>query len=127
MQDLLVSISLTPSNASIVLGSDQPFTVTGKYLSGITQDFTNSVSWSSSSAGVATISSSGLAVVSRIGQTVISASWAPPRRLSLWRLHLSEQGFRVLYTFTGGQDGVNPEAGLISDPSRNFYGTTSGG
>jgi len=30
----------------------------------------------------------------------------------------------VLYTFTGGRDGGNPQAGLIQDTSGNFYGTT---
>ena len=33
----------------------------------------------------------------------------------------------VLYTFTGGSDGGVPLAGLIRDPSGNFYGTTLGG
>jgi uncharacterized repeat protein (TIGR03803 family) len=30
----------------------------------------------------------------------------------------------VLYSFTGGLDGVNPEAGVIRDSSGNLYGTT---
>jgi uncharacterized repeat protein (TIGR03803 family) len=30
----------------------------------------------------------------------------------------------VLYSFTGGTDGSNPYAGVISDPDGNFYGTT---
>lgn len=33
----------------------------------------------------------------------------------------------VLYTFTGGADGGNPEADLIRDNSGNLYGTTAGG
>ena len=32
----------------------------------------------------------------------------------------------TLYTFTGGTDGGNPDAGLIEGPAGNFYGTTSG-
>ena len=33
----------------------------------------------------------------------------------------------VLYSFTGGNDGGNPYAGVIFDDSGNLYGTTSGG
>jgi uncharacterized repeat protein (TIGR03803 family) len=33
----------------------------------------------------------------------------------------------VLYTFTGGADGGEPQAGLIRDLKGNFYGTTSVG
>ena len=34
---------------------------------------------------------------------------------------------KVLYSFTGGNDGVAPNAGLIMDASGNLYGTTSYG
>jgi len=33
----------------------------------------------------------------------------------------------VLYSFTGGNDGNSPSAGVIRDPAGNLYGTTSGG
>jgi hypothetical protein len=33
----------------------------------------------------------------------------------------------VLYTFTGGADGVNPGTSLLQDEEDNLYGTTIGG
>ncbi len=33
----------------------------------------------------------------------------------------------VLYSFTGGADGANPEAGLVRDPDGSLYGTTIAG
>ena len=35
--------------------------------------------------------------------------------------------YAVLYSFTGGADGANPEAALVSDGAGNFYGTTMNG
>jgi len=41
---------------------------------------------------------------------------------------LDEQGFEtVLYSFTGGNDGGSPQAGVIRDSSGNLYGTTAYG
>ena len=33
----------------------------------------------------------------------------------------------VLYSFTGGADGSNPQAGVIRDSAGNLYGTTANG
>jgi hypothetical protein len=73
LQVLLVSITVTPSNATIVVGAVQQFTATGGYGDGTTQDLTTQVAWSSSSTGIAAIGSTGLAVGIGVGGTTITA------------------------------------------------------
>jgi CxxC motif-containing protein (DUF1111 family)/uncharacterized protein YjdB len=71
----LVSIAVTPAIPSILAGTTQQFTATGTYTDGSTANLTNSVSWSSSNATVATISSTGLASTSSQGTTTINATF----------------------------------------------------
>ncbi len=73
-QDWLVSISVAPPTATILPNTNQQFTATGTYASGLVNDVTDSVLWSSSSPAVATINSTGLATSLATGQTVIIAS-----------------------------------------------------
>jgi uncharacterized repeat protein (TIGR03803 family) len=40
---------------------------------------------------------------------------------------INASGERVLYSFTGGNDGGNPSTGVIADEQGNLYGTTPGG
>ncbi len=40
---------------------------------------------------------------------------------------MQAQTFNVIHTFTGGQDGAYPEAGVTLDNAGNLYGTASGG
>jgi hypothetical protein len=74
VQDQLVAISVFPPIATIVPGANQQYSATGTYASGLINDVTGSVLWSSSSPAVATITASGLAMSATTGQTVISAS-----------------------------------------------------
>ena len=55
----LVSIAVTPANASIAKGTTQQFTATGTYSDSSTQNLTSSVTWTSSNTTVATITSGG--------------------------------------------------------------------
>src|SRR5579863_9590820 len=70
----LLTITVAPTTASIAAGNTQQFTATGHYLGGSTQDITNSVTWSSSLTGTATVSSSGLATGVGTGATTITAT-----------------------------------------------------
>ena len=57
----LVSITITPSAASVQVGSNRQFTATGGYSDSSTADLTGSVTWGSTDTAVATISGGGLA------------------------------------------------------------------
>src|SRR5208283_638022 len=70
----LASIAITPANPTILVGATQPFTATGAYSNGSTQNLTSQVTWTSSKAAVATINSNGLATAVSVGATVISAA-----------------------------------------------------
>jgi uncharacterized protein YjdB len=74
----LVSIDVTPTNPSIPMGLTQQFSASGNYADGSTQDLTSLVSWSSSTATVATVSNAagsiGLVTPVAAGSTTITAS-----------------------------------------------------
>ncbi len=70
---ILVSLSVTPVNPSIAAGQTQQFSATGTFSDQSTQDLTSSVTWTSSSPGVATINVSGLATSITQGQSSIGA------------------------------------------------------
>ncbi len=70
----LVSIQVSPQNPTIAAGTTQPFTATGTFSDGSTQDLTASASWNSSLLSVATIAASGLANGIAAGQSTITAT-----------------------------------------------------
>jgi hypothetical protein len=72
----LTSIAVTPTNATLVTGTSQPFTATGTYSDGSTLNITSQATWSSSLTSVATIAAGGLATAASAGTTTISASLA---------------------------------------------------
>ncbi len=65
--DTLISIQVTPVNATIDLGNSQAFKATGIYASGESLDITNQVTWASSDSAVAKINASGIAQSVTIG------------------------------------------------------------
>src|SRR5258708_3276780 len=73
---LLLSIAVTPPNASIPAGDAQQFGVLGTFSDGSTQSMNSPTTWSSSVPSVATITSGGLATASTQGTSLITASAA---------------------------------------------------
>jgi len=71
---VLVSIAVTPGNASIAAGNTQQFAATGTYSDGSAQNLTSTAAWSSSAPGVATITPGGLVTGVKTGQSSLSAT-----------------------------------------------------
>jgi len=70
----IVSITVTPVNPSVQLGTTQQFTATGTFSDGSTENLSSSVTWSSTSTAVATIDASGLATSKGQGTSTITAT-----------------------------------------------------
>ncbi|MEE2904652.1 MAG: Ig-like domain-containing protein, partial [Myxococcota bacterium] len=70
---LLLSIAVSPSNANMVLTSQQPFQAFGSYSDGSTQDLTSSVVWASTASNIVSVTQSGLATANSLGMASISA------------------------------------------------------
>jgi len=71
---VLVSLAITPANPSIALGTTQPFTVSGTFTDGSTQDLTSTATWSSDTVSTATINNAGLAQSTGTGTATVTAS-----------------------------------------------------
>ncbi|MDA8430935.1 MAG: DUF4082 domain-containing protein [Geobacteraceae bacterium] len=71
---LLTSLTVTPANQRIAIGTVQQFTATGIYSDGSTQNLTSQVTWNSSDTGVATITGTGLVTASTTGVAAVSAT-----------------------------------------------------
>ena len=69
------SITVNPSNPTVVLGALQQFTASGLFSDGSTQDITTVSRWSSSTPGVAIVIWDGLAWSAHHGQTDINATF----------------------------------------------------
>ena len=70
----LSSITLTPANPSIALGTSQQFKAVGNFSDGSTETLTNQVSWTSSDVVVAIVDANGAADSSGTGSSTITAT-----------------------------------------------------
>ena len=76
----LVSISVTPASSTLPVGFQRPFTATGNWSDGSTEDLTTRAVWASSAKNRASISntagSEGIATGESTGTATISATFA---------------------------------------------------
>jgi hypothetical protein len=70
----LTSIAVTSASGSITVSQSEQLTATAKYSDGSTKNVTSSVTWSSSSPGIAAVSKSGLVTAVAAGQVKILAT-----------------------------------------------------
>jgi uncharacterized protein YjdB len=81
---VLKSLAISPSGASFASGVQQPYTLTGTFTDGSTQDLTSSATWTSTAPNVASIASStGIATGVTPGSVQFMASYkarAQPQR-----------------------------------------------
>ena len=75
----LVSITVTPVNPTIKVGTTQQFTATGTFSDNTTQNVTSQVTWGSSNTAVAIVSNTGgakgLATAIAVGTSTITATF----------------------------------------------------
>ena len=71
---VLQTIVLTPAGPSIAKGVTDPFTATGTFSDGSTQDLTGQVTWTSATTFVASISTAGVATGLTPGVSTITAA-----------------------------------------------------
>jgi hypothetical protein len=135
-QPTLRSISVTPSNAQLELGTNQQFTATGTLTDGSTQDLTQTLTWSSSDSNVLLLNNSngrigvgntrgpGTATVSAgVGTLTGTATVSVVRRQSKF-LYAANLGSSNIFAFS-----VNPANGVLTQvpglPSSTTTGATS--
>ena len=121
---VLSSLSISPSNPGVLLWQqpEQPFTATGHYSDGSTQDMTAMVTWDSSAPSVAAVSNSngleGLTRCVTFGSTTISAqygSFLDATTLTVTRsVKLPRSGQTASYG--PGDDGDLQKGTRLSDP-----------
>ncbi len=70
----LVAVSISPRPSTLAVGQTQQLTVTATYSDNSTGDVTSTVQWSTSPAGLATVSTSGLLTAVAAGDVEISAA-----------------------------------------------------
>ena len=81
----LSSIAVTMLNPTVTVGAIQQFTATGTYSDGTSRDITLLITWSSSNAGVATVTTTGLATTVSAGSADITATYGSiSGKTNLW-------------------------------------------
>jgi len=71
----LISITISPDNWTLPVGSTQQYTATGRYSDGSTQDLTATVTWGITPANLATITAGGLVTAKAAGAVTVNCAF----------------------------------------------------
>lgn len=71
---VVTSLAITPGNSTVRVGQTQQMTATATNSDGTTKDVSNTATWQSSNAGVASVSSTGLVTGLTAGSTTLTAT-----------------------------------------------------
>jgi hypothetical protein len=113
----LSSIAVTPSNPSVLVGSQEQFTATAKYSDGTTANITSTAIWMVANTGVATITAGGLATGVAVGSTQVTASLSGVTGSDAINVTTgtSSGGVNVsTWHFDNGRSGLNPKETTLS-------------
>ena len=70
----LVSIAVTPANATLKVGQEQQYTATGTYADSSTADLTSAVAWTSDAPGVVGVDATGKGTGKGAGTRTVTAT-----------------------------------------------------
>jgi 6-phosphogluconolactonase len=130
---MLQSITVSPGNAQLFLGTNQQFTATGKLTDGSTQDLTQTVKWSSSDSTVMLLNNSvgrvgvgntrgpGMATISASNGTLTGTAPVTVTRRTPAFLYAADLGASTISGFT-----VNPSTGALTAVSGSPFPTPTG-
>ncbi len=116
----LASITVTPANQSITIGTTRQFTATGTYSDGSAKDLTSSVVWTSSHTAVAAINSAGLANSTGTGSTTITAASGSLSGSTTLAINALSLSLVKQVTVTTDAEGGSARPEIVSTANRVF-------
>jgi 6-phosphogluconolactonase (cycloisomerase 2 family) len=130
---VLTSITVTPLSNYMSLGDNQPFTASGGFSDGTTQDITQAATWSSSDSavlllnnspgrvGIANTRGTGSAKVIAASGTITGTSAVTVGRREPWVLYAANLATSNIAAFR-----VSPSTGMLTQLPNSPFATTTG-
>lgn len=123
----LVSLTVTPANPAIKVGTSAQLIATGSYSDGSSRTVSSAVTWTSGTTAVATVTPDGIVSAATVGTSLITVT-SNGVSASTTVTVTPPAGISFIYKFgavpaAGGQ----PAVALMQASDGNFYGTAQAG